>query len=240
MAGGSGIIHYLETSDAITHGVAYVLLAMSIASWCFLIVKSWILTRAKRQATPAIAQFWQASTLSDGVAALKRVDRERVFTPLAEAALHAAEVDIPGVLLARVERSERVLRALRQALNASQRRLEFGQVLLASVGSTAPFVGLLGTVWGIYHALGSIAASGQAQIENVAGPVGEALIMTAFGLVVAIPAVLAYNVLGRMVRQLSEELDGFAHDLHAYVCAPADQPRSQSQQAQARTPQTHR
>ncbi|MBN3807206.1 MotA/TolQ/ExbB proton channel family protein [Paraburkholderia sp. Ac-20336] len=233
MAGGSGIIHYLQTSDAITHGVAYVLLAMSIASWCFLLVKSWFLTRAKRQATRAIAQFWQAPTLSEGVATLRRVDRERVFAPLAEAALHAAEVDIPGALLARVERSERVLRALRQALNASQRRLEFGQVLLASVGSTAPFVGLLGTVWGIYHALGSIAASGQAQIENVAGPVGEALIMTAFGLVVAIPAVLAYNVLGRLARQLSEELDGFAHDLHVYVCASSEHvpPPVRAQQA---------
>ncbi|MFM0285521.1 MotA/TolQ/ExbB proton channel family protein [Paraburkholderia megapolitana] len=218
----TGIIHYLQTSDAITYAVAYVLLAMSVASWCFLIVKSWMLGRAKRQGPRAIAKFWQAPTLSDGVDVLRRTDRERVFTPLAEAALQAAEADIPGMLLARVDRSERVMRALRQALNASQRRLEFGQVLLASVGSTAPFVGLLGTVWGIYHALGSIASSGQAMIENVAGPVGEALIMTAFGLVVAIPAVLAYNVLGRMVRQLSEELDGFAHDLHAYVCAPAN------------------
>jgi biopolymer transport protein ExbB len=239
MAGGSGIIHYLQTSDAITHGVAYVLLAMSVASWCFLIVKSWVLVRAKRQATRAIARFWQAPTLAEGVAALKRADRERVFSPLAEAALHAAEVDIPGALLARVERGERVLRALRQALSASQRRLEFGQVLLASVGSTAPFVGLLGTVWGIYHALGSIAASGQAQIENVAGPVGEALTMTAFGLVVAIPAVLAYNVLGRLVRQLSEELDGFAHDLHAYVCAPAGQPQAPLRGQQAAAQQAH-
>src|ERR1700728_1143387 len=162
---GTGILHYLQSSDTITHAVAYLLLAMSVASWCFLIVKGW--------------------------------------------------------MLGRVERSERVLRALRQALTTSQRRLEFGQVLLASVGSTAPFVGLLGTVWGIYHALGSIAESGQAMIENVPRPVGEALIMTAFGLVVAIPAVLAYNVLGRLVRQLTEELDGFAHDLHAYVCAPA-------------------
>ncbi|MFM0380593.1 MotA/TolQ/ExbB proton channel family protein [Paraburkholderia strydomiana] len=235
MAGGSGIIHYLQTSDAITHGVAYVLLAMSIASWCFLIVKAWVLVRAKRQATRAVARFWQAPTLAEGVAELKRADRERVFAPLAEAALHAAEVDIPGALLARVERSERVVRALRQALNASQRRLEFGQVLLASVGSTAPFVGLLGTVWGIYHALGSIAASGQAQIGNVAGPVGEALIMTAFGLVVAIPAVLAYNVLGRLVRQLSEELDGFAHDLHSYVCAPVGQPQAPVRGPQATT-----
>jgi biopolymer transport protein ExbB len=219
----TGIIHYLQTSDAITHGVAYVLAAMSIASWCFLIVKSWMLGRAKHQGPRALALFWQASTLSDGVTALRRVDRERVFAPLAEAALQVTQTEAPGALLARVERSERVLRALRNALSKSQRRLEFGQVLLASVGSTAPFVGLLGTVWGIYHALGSIAASGQAMIENVAGPVGEALIMTAFGLVVAIPAVLAYNVLGRMVRHLSEELDGFAHDLHAYVCAPGGQ-----------------
>ncbi|PXW29253.1 MotA/TolQ/ExbB proton channel family protein [Paraburkholderia caballeronis] len=225
MAAGTGVIHYLQSSDAVTHAVAWVLLAMSVASWCFVIVKSWMLVRAKRQGPRGIARFWQTRTLSDGVATLRQTDRERVFLPLAEAALASAEADIPGVLLSRVERGERVLRALRGALLASQRRLEFGQVLLASIGSTAPFVGLLGTVWGIYHALGSIAASGQAQIENVAGPVGEALIMTAFGLVVAIPAVLAYNVLGRLARQLSDDLDGFAHDLHAYVCAPAAEPR---------------
>ncbi|CDY74545.1 MotA/TolQ/ExbB proton channel family protein [Caballeronia glathei] len=214
----TGVIHYLQSGDGVTHGVAGVLLAMSVASWCFLVVKAWILARAKRQGPRALQRFWQAATLADGIAVLRAADRERVFLPLAEAAWRAAETDVPGALLARVERSERVLRALRQALLSSQRRLEFGQVLLASVGSTAPFVGLLGTVWGIYHALVSIAASGQAMIENVAGPVGEALIMTAFGLVVAIPAVLAYNVLGRLVRQISEELDGFAHDLHAYVC----------------------
>ncbi|MFT0169777.1 MotA/TolQ/ExbB proton channel family protein [Paraburkholderia mimosarum] len=224
MAASSGVIHYLQTGDAVTHAVAWVLLAMSIASWCFLIVKSWVLLRAKRQGPRAIARFWQARTLADGVAAMGAVDHERVFLPLAQAALAAEEADAPGMMLARVDRGERVLRALRGALQASQRRLEFGQVLLASVGSTAPFVGLLGTVWGIYHALGSIAASGQAMIENVAGPVGEALIMTAFGLVVAIPAVLAYNVLGRLVRQLCDDLDGFAHDLHAYACAPEGAP----------------
>ncbi|WP_321919731.1 MotA/TolQ/ExbB proton channel family protein [Paraburkholderia tropica] len=222
MAASSGVIHYLQTSDAVTHAVAWVLLAMSIASWCFLIVKSWMLVRAKRQGPRAVARFWQAHSLAEGVNAMRAVDRERVFLPLAQATLAVVESDAPGALLARVDRGERVLRALRGALQGSQRRLEFGQVLLASVGSTAPFVGLLGTVWGIYHALGSIAASGQAMIENVAGPVGEALIMTAFGLVVAIPAVLAYNVLGRLVRQISDDLDGFAHDLHAYACAPDD------------------
>ncbi|ALX12996.1 flagellar motor protein MotA [Burkholderia cepacia JBK9] len=219
MAIPTGVVHYLESGDAITHAVAYVLLAMSVASWCFLFMKAWLLVRAKWQGPRALAAFWRAPSLDAGIAALAGADRERVFVPLAEAARDAADDHDPAALAARVERSERVLRALRHAMLRSQRRLEFGQVLLASIGSTAPFVGLLGTVWGIYHALGSIAASGQAQIENVAGPVGEALIMTAFGLVVAIPAVLAYNILGRLVRQLAEELDGFARDLHVFVCA---------------------
>ncbi|PCE29317.1 MotA/TolQ/ExbB proton channel family protein [Burkholderia ubonensis] len=219
MAIPTGVIHYLESGDAVTHAVAYVLAAMSVASWCFLVVKAWLLVRAKWQGPGAVAAFWRAPTLEAGIAALAGADRERVFVPLAEAARDAARDHDPAALAAHVERSERVLRALRHAMLHSQRRLEFGQVLLASIGSTAPFVGLLGTVWGIYHALGSIAASGQAQIENVAGPVGEALIMTAFGLVVAIPAVLAYNILGRLVRQLAEELDGFARDLHVFVCA---------------------
>ncbi|RXV72819.1 MotA/TolQ/ExbB proton channel family protein [Burkholderia stabilis] len=219
MAIPTGVVHYLESGDAITHAVSYVLLAMSVASWCFLFMKAWLLVRAKRQGPRALAAFWRAPSLDAGIAALAGADRERVFVPLAEAARDAADDHDPAALAARVERNERVLRALRHAMLRSQRRLEFGQVLLASIGSTAPFVGLLGTVWGIYHALGSIATSGQAQIENVAGPVGEALIMTAFGLVVAIPAVLAYNILGRLVRQLAEELDGFARDLHVFVCA---------------------
>ncbi|HIH2619276.1 TPA: MotA/TolQ/ExbB proton channel family protein [Burkholderia cenocepacia] len=219
MAIPTGVVHYLESGDAITHAVSYVLLAMSVASWCFLFMKAWLLIRAKRQGPRALAAFWRAPSLDAGIAALAGADRERMFVPLAEAARDAADDHDPAALAARVERSERVLRALRHAMLRSQRRLEFGQVLLASIGSTAPFVGLLGTVWGICHALGSIAASGQAQIENVAGPVGEALIMTAFGLVVAIPAVLAYNILGRLVRQLAEELDGFARDLHVFVCA---------------------
>ena len=215
----TGVIHYLQHGDGVTHGVAGVLLAMSVASWCFLVVKAWILARAKRQGPRALQHFWQAATLADGIAVLRAADRERVFLPLAEAAWRAAEADVPR-RAAGARRAQRTCRCARCArrCSASQRRLEFGQVLLASVGSTAPFVGLLGTVWGIYHALVSIAASGQAMIENVAGPVGEALIMTAFGLVVAIPAVLAYNVLGRLVRQISEELDGFAHDLHALRC----------------------
>ena len=215
----TGILHYLASGDLVTHAVAWLLLAMSLASWCYLIAKSWMLSRARRDGPRALAAFWQAPMLSDGVLALRALDREQAFVPLASAALLTAQAEQPSAMLARIDLDERVLRSLRQALHASRRRLEFGQVLLASVGSTAPFVGLLGTVWGIYHALGNIAAGGQAAIENVAGPVGEALIMTAFGLVVAIPAVLAYNVLGRIARQIGEDLDGFAHDLHVYVGA---------------------
>jgi biopolymer transport protein ExbB len=213
----TGVIHYLESGDAVTHAVAWLLLAMSVVSWCFLLGKGWQLARVKRDAARAPAAFWQAQSFSDGIAALRGYDRERVFLPLAQAALQAAEQAAPGALSARIELDERVLRSLRAALHASRRRLEFGLVLLASIGSTAPFIGLLGTVWGIYHALANLAAGGQAAIESVAGPVGEALIMTAFGLVVAIPAVLAYNVLGRLVRQVAEDLDGYAHDLHAFA-----------------------
>jgi biopolymer transport protein ExbB len=218
--GETGVIHFLRTGDAVTHALAWLLLLMSVASWCFLLVKGWMLVRARRQAPRAVAAFWQAPSLGEGVSAMRRADAERVFTPLAEAALHGIEADVPGALLSRVDHGDRVMRGLRHALQRSQRRLEFGQVLLASIGSTAPFIGLLGTVWGIYHALGSIASSGQASIDSVAGPVGETLIMTAFGLVVAIPAVLAYNILGRQVRQLGEDLDGFARDLHALASAP--------------------
>jgi biopolymer transport protein ExbB len=117
--------------------------------------------------------------------------------------------------------SEFVTRALRQGINAAQSRLETGLSLLASVGSTAPFVGLFGTVWGIYHALIGISASGQATIDKVAGPVGEALIMTALGIAVAVPAVLGYNALTRGNRVILGELDAFAHDLHGFLATGA-------------------
>ena len=117
--------------------------------------------------------------------------------------------------------SEFVTRSLRQGINAGQARLETGLSLLASVGSTAPFVGLFGTVWGIYHALVGISQSGQASIDKVAGPVGEALIMTALGLAVAIPAVLGYNALVRSNRVILADLDAFAHDLPAFLAPGA-------------------
>jgi biopolymer transport protein ExbB len=125
----------------------------------------------------------------------------------------ATQTTSAGTLAAAGDRAQQLTRLLRDALHAVLHKLQFGQVLLATVGSTAPFVGLLGTVWGIYHALTAITQAGQITIDKIAGPVGEALIMTAAGLAVAIPAVLAYNVLGRLIGRIEADLEGFARDL---------------------------
>ena len=122
-----------------------------------------------------------------------------------------------GTLEAKGHADSQLTRRLRDALHGVLAQLQFGQVLLASIGSTAPFIGLFGTVWGIYHALLGISAAGSMTIERVAGPVGEALVMTAAGLAVAIPAVLAYNVFGKMVGSCEAELEGFAHDLREMI-----------------------
>jgi biopolymer transport protein ExbB len=132
-----------------------------------------------------------------------------VLLPLAQ----ASQQLMPNTLGAQGDVSSQRTRVLRDALHGVLHRLQSGQVLLATVGSTAPFVGLLGTVWGIYHALTGIATAGQLTIERVSGPVGEALVMTAAGLAVALPAVLAFNVMGRVINRLEQELEGFAHDL---------------------------
>ena len=145
------------------------------------------------------------------VGSLHSVDRHSVLLPLAQ----AQQQLLPHTLGAQGDVHAQRTRVLRDALHSVLHRLQWGQVLLATVGSTAPFVGLLGTVWGIYHALTGIATAGQLSIEQVAGPVGESLIMTAAGLGVALPAVLAFNVMGRMINRLEHELEGFAHDVRA-------------------------
>ncbi|MDM4766957.1 MotA/TolQ/ExbB proton channel family protein [Pelomonas sp. SE-A7] len=196
--------------DLVTRSVALLLLTMSISAWVLIFWKSWILQRTRRDISRAVPAFWAAASLDDGRQALQNFDREQVLLPLLEAAMAAAN---GGTLEAAGKRESQLTRRLRDALHAVLNKLQFGQVLLASVGSTAPFVGLFGTVWGIYHALVSISASGAITIEKVSGPVGEALIMTAAGLAVAIPAVLAYNIFGKLVAACEAELEGFAHDL---------------------------
>jgi biopolymer transport protein ExbB len=195
--------------DALSITLALALLAMSVASWTVIFYKAWLLHRVSADVAHGKAAFWQARDVAQGLQALASVDRSVVLLPLAQ----ANQQLLPGTLGAQGDVSAQRTRVLRDALHGVLHRLQSGQVLLATVGSTAPFVGLLGTVWGIYHALTGIATAGQLTIERVAGPVGEALVMTAAGLAVALPAVLAFNVMGRVINRLEQELEGFAHDL---------------------------
>jgi len=203
------VLTAIHEGDVLSAILSLVLLAMSVASWAVIIYKAWLLHRVSVDVHNGKAAFWQAPDVSQGLHALAALDRVAVLTPLAQ----ASQQLMPGTLGAQGDVTAQRTRVLRDALHAVLHRLQSGQVLLATVGSTAPFVGLLGTVWGIYHALTGIATAGQLTIERVAGPVGEALIMTAAGLAVALPAVLAFNVMGRVINRVEQELEGFAHDL---------------------------
>jgi biopolymer transport protein ExbB len=195
--------------DAVSRIVALLLLVMSVASWVVILWKAWLLRRAGGDVARSVAAFWQAPSVEAAQGRVAAFDREALILPL----IAAARPEAPGTLAAAGDRAQQLTRVLRDALHAVLNKLQFGQVLLATVGSTAPFVGLLGTVWGIYHALTGIASAGQITIDKVSAPVGEALIMTAAGLAVAIPAVLAYNVFGRSIGRIEAELEGFARDL---------------------------
>ena len=202
----------LAQADTLGRGVAGLLLAMSVASWVVILWKVWWLRRVRRGLSQAVAAFWQAADLDDAQRRLEGFDATRVALPLLLAA--RALDDAPAHTLAVAgDRAQQLTRVLRDALHAVLARLQYGQVLLATVGATAPFVGLLGTVWGVYHALTAIGIDEGFRIEQVTGPVGEALTMTAAGLAVAIPAVLAYNVMGRWIATLEADLEGFARDL---------------------------
>jgi len=200
---------FFQQRDAISGTVAILLLAMSIASWVVLLWKSGMLRRAVRDVGRSTQAFWQAASFEDGLTVVRAMDRDQLLLPLVEAVLYQPS----GNLAAAGDRSQQLTRVLRDALHAVLRKLQAGQVLLATVGATAPFVGLLGTVWGIYHALLGIAGAGQVSIEKISGPVGQSLIMTAAGLAVAIPAVLGYNILGRFIGRIEADLEGFARDL---------------------------
>ena len=203
------VIQLLSQGDVVTQLVALFLLSMSVGSWVVILWKSWLLHRASGDVARCIAAFWQSASVDEAMQKLAAFDREVLVAPL----VVAPKLEAPGTLAAAGDKSQQLTRLLRDALHAALTKLQHGQVLLATVGSTAPFVGLLGTVWGIYHALSGISNAGQVSIDKIAGPVGEALIMTAAGLAVAIPAVLAYNVLGRSIGRIEAELEGFARDL---------------------------
>ena len=214
-------LQLLAEGDAVTWLVAVVLLLMSTSSWVIILWKSWLLRRAGVDVARCTAAFWQSADLADAQRKLQAFDRTVLVAPL----LSATQLPAHGTLATAGDRSQQLTRVLREALHAVLLRLQYGQVLLATVGATAPFVGLLGTVWGIYHALIGISSGGQITIDRIAGPVGEALIMTAAGLAVAIPAVLAYNVLGRMIGRIEADLEGFARDLRELLLStPAAAP----------------
>ncbi|MGH6628054.1 MAG: MotA/TolQ/ExbB proton channel family protein [Burkholderiaceae bacterium] len=215
----------LWQGDAVTRVVTVMLLAMSVASWVVILWKAWLLHRASGDVARSLAVFWQSPSVAEGHQKVAAFDREALVLTL----IDATNIEGGGTLAAAGDKSQQLTRVLRDALHSVLNKLTLGQVLLATVGSTAPFVGLLGTVWGIYHALTGIASAGQITIDKVSGPVGEALIMTAAGLAVAIPAVLAYNVFGRFIGRIEADLEGFARDLrellvHHHLSEPAGRP----------------
>jgi biopolymer transport protein ExbB len=213
-----GFAGFWQQGDAITRGVAALLLLMSISAWVLIFWKGWVLGRVKRDIARAVPAFWGAASLDEGEKQLAVFDREGVLRPL----LAAATASHSGQTLeSRGHLASQLTRRLRDALHRVLTQLQFGQVVLASIGSTAPFIGLFGTVWGIYHALLSISAAGTVTIDRVSGPVGEALVMTAAGLAVAIPAVLAYNVYNKRVAACEADLEGFAHDLRELLAEPS-------------------
>lgn len=212
-----GLAHLWASGDAISHAVAVILVIMSVASWYLILAKAWDWWRMRRAAR-SVTAFWSASSLADGIDRLREGGADSPYAQLATQANgcnNDCETAV-GRLASRFDPAEQMERALRQQLSCTQATMENGLTLLATTGATAPFVGLFGTVWGIYHALVAIGLSGQAALEKVAGPVGEALIMTAAGLGVALPAVFAYNAFTRANRVLLTDLDAFAHDLHAF------------------------
>jgi len=201
-----------KTSDAVAKTVLLLLLIMSMGSWYILIVK--VLEQAKmgRQAKTAARDFWSADTVQQGAAAL---EVNSPFRFMAEAATTAVKKH--EGLMGHIPLNDWIAMRIQRAVDRIQSNAQAGLAFLATVGSISPFVGLFGTVWGIYHALTAIGISGQASIDKVAGPVGEALLMTAMGLAVAVPAVLAYNWLVRRNKAVMDEVRAFSSDLHAVV-----------------------
>ena len=198
--------------DIVSRATIVILVIMSLASWYVLITKLLAQSRMGGQGRKANESFWKADSVLQGAQALQPGSPYRF---IAESALEATHKH--GGLIGKVDLNTWVAQSIERAVGTVHSRTQEGLAVLATVGSTAPFVGLFGTVWGIYHALLSISAAGQATIDKVAGPIGEALVMTALGLAVAIPAVLGYNALVRGNKGVINKLNRFAHDLHAYL-----------------------
>ena len=210
------LLAFWKQGDFVSHAIIVALLIMSVLSWTVMIIKAARLFRLRGLALKAQGGFWYARSWDDALNALGSRIRNP-FYDLARAGEAAASHKLQrSELQDKLDPSAWIARCLKDILDDHVDNTQAGMAVLASVGSTAPFVGLFGTVWGIYHALHVIGMTGQASLAQVAGPVGEALIMTAFGLFVAIPAVLGYNAVARRNKALMHKLGRFANDLHAY------------------------
>ena len=216
-----GLGALIQQGDLVARSTLVILLIMSLLTWFIMITKFFDQRRQRLQAIEAEKEFWVSRSLTDALVKLK--GSSNPFRALAETGKQAYEYHEVNKarLSGAIGTSEWITESLNRTADSIIGRMQAGLPVLASVGSTAPFVGLFGTVWGIYHALIAISASGSASIEKVAGPVGEALIMTAIGLFVAVPAVLGYNVLLRRNKNLQEAVSHFTHELHAYLISGA-------------------
>ncbi|PUE21896.1 biopolymer transporter ExbB [Limnohabitans sp. MMS-10A-160] len=211
-----GLSALWSQGDGVAKGTLLILVLMSMGSWYVIFTKFAEQSKLNKQAKAAQESFWTASTVAQGKDTL---EEGSAFRFIAEKGLEGASKHTG--LMAAVDFNEWVTMSIQRAIGNVQSRMQDGLAVLATVGSTAPFVGLFGTVWGIYHALVKIGMSGQASIDKVAGPVGEALIMTAIGLAVAVPAVLGYNWLVRRNKAVMEQVNAFGSDLHAVLLGSA-------------------
>ena len=234
-----GFGHFLAQVDGVGKTILVLLLLMSVTTWYLIVTKASTALLLRRRTNPFLNTFWDSPSIHAVASQLEKTPPAEPFSHLASQALHAArhhqrhraeKLDASGTT------EEFLTRAMRRVIDEETARFESGLTALASIGSTAPFLGLFGTVWGVYHALVAIGMSGQGTLDKVAGPVGEALIMTALGLAVAIPAVLAYNFCVRRNRLVLAQLDSFAHDLFAFLTTGSHVTQSAATRALQGTP----
>lgn len=213
-----GFWAFLEQADQLSHAILIVLVVMSLACWFVILTKLWDQRSIDKDFRLAQRKFWSAGSLHDGIASLGAGDN--VFRMLAEDGLRATQYH-QGHLTEKVALHDWLAVALHRSIESVSARLSNGMAILATTGSVSPFIGLLGTVWGILNALTRISLSGQPNLAEIAGPIGEALVMTAIGLFVAVPAVMGYNWLLRRNRSLQEKMKLFAADVHSYLVGGA-------------------
>lgn len=214
---GLGFAHFLTQTDGVGKAVLGTLLLLSVSSWYLIVTRFVANALAQRKADAFLRRFWQATSLTEVEASLRAQPADNAFASLVQRALEALADSGKDNLAVAGGMTEYLTRTLNNEVDGEAAASEYGLTVLASAGSASPYVGLFGTVWGIYHALVQIGLSGQGTLDKVAGPVGEALIMTALGLAVAIPAVLAYNAFNRRNRMWLSRLESFAHDLYVLL-----------------------